>query len=137
MNRRGFSLLEVILAISIFAVFCSSVFYFYSSAMTSHEKFKRKYTELRLLREFVENFQSHEESGSQEKEGFVLEWQAQAVEAARKIESGEGVANQMQLKMVRVQIREKEKKNWLQELQFLYNEFVPSSLGLSSGNDRT
>ena len=125
MNKRGFSLLEVILAIVIFSSFLAAVFYFLSGAINSNTAFKRRYTQLRILREFVDNFSSHEEKGAEEKEEYILEWQAYNMETKRRIVSRTPVNNYLQLKMIHLEMKEKENKNRVFSLNFIYNEFIP------------
>lgn len=125
-NQRGFSLLEVIIALVMFSSFAASVFYFFSGAINSHGKLKQKYTQLRVMREFVDNFESREKEDVVEKEGYVLAWKAYELEKKRRMQGKQPLRNYLQLKLIHVDMRKKGKKDILTSFDFVINEFVTS-----------
>jgi prepilin-type N-terminal cleavage/methylation domain-containing protein len=120
---KGFSLLEVIIAILIFSIFIVSVFHTYSGFINSSSKFEEKYVILRLAREFVDNFNDENSEGKEEKEAYILEWQSYPIEGQRKISSGQQVGSFLQLKLIHLDIISKESKKKVFTTNFVSNEY--------------
>lgn len=103
-NIKGFTLLEVIISIVIFSTFSVASFYYFSNSMKHHEKLEEKYVLLRMVKEFVENFESSEKMGSEEKEGFIIKWRVTEVEDQRKIISRGSLDFFLQLRAVHLEV---------------------------------
>ena len=78
---RGFTLIEVILAITLLFMVIAAVFYFYSNLMENQGKIKEKYALLRTAREFVDSIVfsgdrglALESGGKRETDRFLLRW---------------------------------------------------------------
>ncbi len=108
-----------------------AVFYFYSNQANHQEKLKEKYTVIRLARQFVDNVindasNRYGESGSEETEGFILEWKRYPAEDRRDIVLSSGLPPQTQLHLVHLQVFKKETGNNVLELHFLRNRITSS-----------
>jgi len=125
MKDRGFSLLEVLISIVILSSIVISVFYFYSGTIGNHKKLNEKYKLFRISREFIDNFQETENSGKEEREGFLLRWESFPIEESRKLMRAEGGINSfLQLKLVHLEIFRKSNKKNLLSLNFIHNGFI-------------
>lgn len=124
-NEKGFTLVEVVVSVALFAMVMGAVFYFYANSMTNQAKLKEKYTLLRVSREFVDsfiNYNSREQSkGLDEKEGFLLEWTMTPIEEKKDVFFASGVPPTAQLNLVHVNVIKKESKQTVLNLDFLVN----------------
>lgn len=123
---KGFTLIEVVVAITIFALVMTAVFYFFSNSMNNQEKLKEKYTILRISREFIDTFiegwnRSEGMKGSQEKENFILAWDMTPVEEPKDLLFSSGRAPIVQLNLVRLHVIKKETNEPVLDLDFLVN----------------
>lgn len=124
MKKKGFSLLEVVIAILVFSLFSVSVFYFYSNAIERNLKFEEKYVVLRLAKEFISQYDSRQRDGTGTREGFRLKWHSTPMEEPRRIITGSDVNYNLQLKLVHLDIiRQEDKKNLL-AVNFIYNDLL-------------
>ncbi len=129
-QARGFTLLEVIIAISLLFMVVAAVFYFYGNLMENQGKIKEKYKLLRVSRAFVDSFVFRgrasipgQQKGQLEEEDFILKWNTFPIENKREVLFSSGEAPMAQLKRVHVEIFKKGKGNRVMELQFLVNVF--------------
>lgn len=123
---KGFSLIEVVVAITVFSLVMAAVFYFYSNAFNNREKLRAKFTELRLAREFMDSVADDQnprlpERGFREKEDYRLEWLILPVEEGREILLTSGAAPKTQLHAVRLRLLKKKSRRPALELTFLHN----------------
>lgn len=126
MKDKGFSLLEVLISVIILSSIVVSVLYYFSGTIDNQKKLIEKYKILRICREFIDNFQEKENSGKEEKEGILLEWEVFPVEEARKlIGIGRGINTFLQMKLVHVEIFRVSNRKKLLSLNFITNEFIP------------
>ncbi|MCP4217096.1 MAG: type II secretion system protein, partial [bacterium] len=122
----GFTLIEVVIAITIFAMVAGAVFYFYSNQVDNQIKLKEKYSLMRLTRQFIDTFTGDEnnrniENGSTEMEDYVFEWTLHAVEKPREVRMTSGLAPLAQLKLVHLQVFRKKNGGQVLSLDFLFN----------------
>lgn len=124
-KEKGFTLIEVLVSVALFAMIMGAVFYFYSNSMTHQAKLKEKYTLLRISREFVDsfiNYNNHKQSnGLDEKEGFLFEWTMTPIEEKKDIIFSSGIPPTAQLNVVHVNVIKKESKQNVLNLDFLVN----------------
>lgn len=124
-SENGFTLVEVVVSVALFAMVMGAVFYFYANSMTNQAKLKEKYTLLRVSREFVDsfiNYNTREQSkGLDEKEDFLLEWTMTPVEEKKDVIFASGVPPTAQLNLVHVNVIKKESKQTVLNLDFLVN----------------
>jgi prepilin-type N-terminal cleavage/methylation domain-containing protein len=125
-NAKGFTLIEVVVSITIFAMVMVSVFYFFSNSMNNQEKLKEKYTILRISREFIDTFiegwnRADGLKGSQEKENFILAWDMTPVEEPKDLLFSSGRAPVVQLNLVRLRVVKIETEETVLDLDFLVN----------------
>jgi len=124
MKKKGFSLLEVVIAILVFSVFSVSVFYFYSNVIKRNLKFEEKYVVLRMAKEFISQYDSQQRDGTWPREGFLLKWHSTPMEKPRRIITGSDVNYNLQLKLVHLDIiRQEDQKNLL-AINFIYNDLL-------------
>jgi prepilin-type N-terminal cleavage/methylation domain-containing protein len=124
MKKKGFTLLEVIIAIMIFSIFSVSVFYFFSNAIERNLKFEEKYVILRMAKEFISQYDTLQQDGTRTREGFLLKWHSTPMEEPRKIVTGSDVNYNLQLKLVHLDIiRQEDQKNLL-SVNFIYNDLL-------------
>lgn len=130
MNNKGFTLIEVIIAIAVLFLAVASVFYFYSNLMDNQAKLKEKYTILRISREFVDSLVFSNDfdvtgkgkgRGRREAGGFILAWDIYPAEEKREILFTSGIAPLAQLNRVHLQVIKKETGKRVLELHFLIN----------------
>ncbi len=132
-SSRGFTLIEVIVSITLLFIVVAAVFYFYSNMMDNEGKIREKYTLLRITKEFIDSFafRSADEAakpggGANEREGFILQWRIYPAEERRDVFFSSGVVPQAQLNRVHLRIVKKETKKQVLELQFLVNTILPA-----------
>jgi prepilin-type N-terminal cleavage/methylation domain-containing protein len=129
---QGFTLIEVLLAITLLFMVISAVFYFYSNLMENQGKIKEKYALLRTAREFVDSLVFSGDrgltlgsGGKRETDRFLLRWKIYPAEKPREVIYSSGMAPTAQLKRVHVQFFRKETKRQVLELHFLVNAIYP------------
>jgi len=124
-NENGFTLVEVVVSVALFAMVMGAVFYFYANSMSNQAKLKEKYTLLRVSREFVDSFINYntreQTKGLDEKEGFLLEWTMTPVEEKKDVIFSSGVPPTAQLNMVHVNVINKASKQTALQMEFLVN----------------
>jgi prepilin-type N-terminal cleavage/methylation domain-containing protein len=124
-KQKGFTLIEVVVSVALFAMVMGAVFYFYSNSMTNQTKLREKYTLLRVSREFVDSFINYntreQKKGLDEKEGFLLEWTMTPIEEKKDVIFASGVPPTAQLNLVHVNVIKKESKQTALQLDFLVN----------------
>ncbi|MDQ1354686.1 MAG: hypothetical protein QG657_4995 [Acidobacteriota bacterium] len=124
-NEKGFTLVEVVVSVALFAMVMGAVFYFYANSMSNQAKLKEKYTMLRISREFVDSFINYntreQKKGLDEKEGFLLEWSMSPVEEKKDVIFSSGVLPTAQLNRVHVNVINKESKQTVLQMDFLVN----------------
>lgn len=124
-KANGFTLIEVVVSVALFAMVMAAVFYFYSNSMTNQAKLKGKYTLLRVSREFVDSFINYntreQKKGLDEKEGFLLEWTMTPIEEKKDVIFASGVPPTAQLNRVHVNVINKESKQTVLQMDFLAN----------------
>ena len=126
MRRQGFTLLEVVIAIMIFMIVMVAVFQYFSGMMNHQEKIKEKYRLIRVARETIDSFLNNpptEESGSVEKEGFLIQWEIFPAEDKRRIPYTGGAATFAQLKLVHLQVLSARDRDELARYDFLINDY--------------
>jgi len=128
MKSKGFTLIEVIISITVLFLAVASVFYFYSNLMNNQEKLKEKYTILRITREFVDTLifsndpdMTDKNSGRLESEGFILKWDIYPAGEKRDVLFTSGLQPQAQLKRVYLEVIKKETGKKVLDLHFLKN----------------
>lgn len=133
---NGFTLIEVILAITLLFMVVAAVFYFYSNLMDNQGKIKEKYILLRVAREFVDSFVftqdrglALQKRGRREIEGYILEWRIAAAEPPREVVYSSGIAPTAQLKRVYVRFIKKDTGNQVLDLHFFVNAVYPPGKG--------
>lgn len=130
-NENGFTLVEVVVSVALFAMVMGAVFYFYANSMSNQAKLKEKYTLLRVSREFVDSFINYntreQTKGLDEKEGFLLEWTMTPVEEKKDVIFASGVPPTAQLNLVHVNVINKESKQTALQLDFLVNAISTDS----------
>lgn len=129
-RHHGFTLLEVVIAISLLFMVVAAVFYFYANMMENEGKIREKYTLLRITRQFVDAFvfRSADEAGegTKEQEGFILKWKIFPAGERRDIFYSSGIVPQAQLNRVHLWVLHKNTKKQVMELQFLVNTILPA-----------
>ncbi len=126
MKQRGFTLLEVVIAIMIFMLVMVAVFQYFSGMMNHQEKLKEKYRLIRVARETIDSFLDNSvtaESGSQEKEGFLINWEIFPAEDKRRIPYTGGATTFAQLQLVHLTIRKSGDRKELAVYDFLINDY--------------
>ena len=126
MDRRGFTLLEVVIAIMIFMIVMVAVFQYFSGMMNHQEKIKEKYRLIRVARETIDSFLNTPdgaESGSIEKEGFLLKWEIFPAEDKRRIPYTGGATTFAQLKLVHLTILRGRGREEVARYDFLVNDY--------------
>ena len=131
--KHGFTLIEVLVSITILFLVIGAVFYFYSHLMDKQEKLKEKYTILRIGKEFVDSFVFGNNpdmlaggGGQREERDFVLRWNIYPVEDERAVLFTSGVAPMAQLKRVHLEIIHKDTGNSVLDLHFFVNTVLPA-----------
>ncbi len=123
---RGFTLIEVVIAIMIFMLVMVAVFHYFSGMMSHQEKLKEKYRLIRVAREAIDSFldkSAVEESGSWEKEGFLIKWEAFPAEDKRRIPYTAGATAFAQLKLIHLTIHTAGERTLLAAYDFLINDY--------------
>lgn len=135
-DGRGFTLIEVVVSITLLFMVVAAVFYFYSNLMDNQGKFKEKYALLRISREFVDSFvfssdraEAMQKGGRIIVEGFILRWRVSPVEKKREVLYSSGMPPMAQLHRVHLQIFKKQGGKQLLELKFLANIIFPPGEG--------
>jgi prepilin-type N-terminal cleavage/methylation domain-containing protein len=131
--KHGFTLIEVLVSITILFLVIAAVFYFYSHLMDNQVKLKEKYTILRIGREFVDSliFGNDPEMlassrGQREERDFVLRWNIYPAEDERAVLFTSGVAPMAQLNRVHLEIIKKDTGKSVLDLHFLVNTISPA-----------
>ncbi|MCU0288624.1 MAG: type II secretion system GspH family protein [Acidobacteria bacterium] len=124
-KENGFTLVEVVVSVALFALVMGAVFYFYANSMTNQAKLKEKYILLRVSREFIDSFINYstkkQSKGLDEKEGYLFEWTMSPIEEKKDIIFASGIPPTAQLNMVHVNVIHKESKQTVLNLDFLAN----------------
>lgn len=126
MDRRGFTLLEVVIAIMIFMIVMVAVFQYFSGMMNHQEKIKEKYRLIRVARETIDSFLNNSavsETGSFEKEGFLVKWEIFPAEDKRRIPYTGGATTFAQLKLVHLTILRERSREEVARYDFLINDY--------------
>jgi prepilin-type N-terminal cleavage/methylation domain-containing protein len=130
---NGFTLIEVLISITILFLVIGAVFYFYSHLMDNQARFREKYTILRIGKEFVDSFIPGNDpgmlagsGGQREERDFVLRWNIYPVEDERAVLFTSGVAPMAQLKRVHLEIIKKKTGKSVLDLHFLVNTVLPA-----------
>ena len=130
---HGFTLIEVLVSITILFLVIGAVFYFYSHLMDNQAKLKEKYTILRIGKEFVDSFIFGNDpemlagsGGKREERDFVLRWNIYPAEDERAVLLTSGVAPMAQLKRVHLEIIKKDTGKSVLDLHFLVNTISPA-----------
>ncbi|UCH94033.1 MAG: type II secretion system protein [Candidatus Aminicenantes bacterium] len=131
--KDGFTLIEVLVSITILFLVIASVFYFYSHLMDNQAKLKEKYKILRMGKEFVDSFIFGSDpeilsitGGQREVEDFILRWNIYPAEDERAVLFTSGVAPMAQLKRVHLEIIKAETGKSVLDLHFLVNTISPA-----------
>jgi prepilin-type N-terminal cleavage/methylation domain-containing protein len=123
-DRRGFTLIEVLVSISVLALMIVAAFHFFSGAMDNHRRLSEKYLLLQQARQFIDSFDSGEWAGVEDGGVFRFEWQAFPLHAPRRM-SGGGMETRMreglQLRLVHLEVIEKDRDKTSLTLDFLTN----------------
>jgi type II secretory pathway pseudopilin PulG len=126
--KQGFTLIEVIIAITILFLVIGSIFYYYSQVMENQAKLKEKYRILRIAREFVDSMVFSNDTvmlamteGKSEIEDFQLRWHVYPVEDGREVLFTSGILPLAQLKRVHLEIIKKGTGKSVLDLHFLLN----------------
>jgi len=125
-NQRGFTLLEVVIAIMIFMLVMVAVFHYFSGMMNHQEKLREKYRLIRVAREAIDHFIGEpvqEASGSWQKEDFVVRWETFPAEDKRRIPYTVGATSFAQLKLVHLTITRAGTQTQLASYDFLINDY--------------
>jgi prepilin-type N-terminal cleavage/methylation domain-containing protein len=132
-RSEGFTLIEVLISITILFLVIGAVFYFYSQLMDNQAKLKEKYTILRIGKEFVDSFifgndpdMLARSGGQREERDFILHWNIYPAEDERAVLFTSGVAPMAQLKRVHLEIIKKDTGNSVLDLHFLVNTISPA-----------
>jgi prepilin-type N-terminal cleavage/methylation domain-containing protein len=130
--KRGFTLIEVIISITILFLVVASVFYFYSHLMDNQARLKEKYRVLRIGKEWVDRFVFGNEpellavrKGQREVEDFILLWEINPVEEERDVLLTSGIAPLAQLQLVHLELLQKRTGKSVFNLHFLVNIITP------------
>ena len=133
MKDNGFTLIEVIVSITILFLVVASVFYFYSHLMDNQAKLKEKYRVLRIGKECVDSFIFGNDpglltvkKGRREIEDFILLWEMNPVEDGREVLFTSGLAPLAQLQLVHLELLKTNTGNNVLDLHFLVNTISPS-----------
>lgn len=131
--KHGFTLIEVLVSITILFLVIGAVFYFYSHLTDNQVKLKEKYAILRIGKEFVDSFIFGNEpdilarsGGQREERDFVLRWNIYPAEDERAVLFTSGVAPMAQLKRVHLEIIKKNTGKSVLDLHFLVNTILPA-----------
>jgi prepilin-type N-terminal cleavage/methylation domain-containing protein len=131
-KKSGFTLIELILAITILFMAVAAVFYFYSQSLEHQAKLKERYRVLRIGKQFVDSyiFSTDPEKltmtdGKREVEDFILQWNVYPVEDEREVIFTSGVLPLAQLKRVHLEIIKKTTGKSVLDLHFLVNTISP------------
>lgn len=132
-RSHGFTLIEVLVSITILFLVIGAAFYFYSQLMENQVKLKEKYTILRIGKEFVDAFVFGNNpemlalsGGQREERDFVLRWNIYPVEDERAVLFTSGVAPMAQLKRVHLEIIKKDTGKSVLDLHFFVNTISPA-----------
>lgn len=132
-RSEGFTLIEVLVSITILFLVIGAVFYFYSQLMDNQAKLKEKYTILRIGKEFVDSFifgndpdMLARSGGQREERDFILRWNIYLAEDERAVLFTSGVAPMAQLKRVHLEIIKKDTGKSVLDLHFLVNTISPA-----------
>jgi prepilin-type N-terminal cleavage/methylation domain-containing protein len=132
-RSAGFTLIEVLVSITILFLVIGAAFYFYSQLMENQVKLKEKYTVLRIGKEFVDAFVFGNDpdrlvrsGGQREERDFVLRWNIYPVEDERAVLFTSGVAPMAQLKRVHLEIIKKDTGKSVLDLHFFVNTISPA-----------
>jgi prepilin-type N-terminal cleavage/methylation domain-containing protein len=132
MKDKGFTLIEVIVAITILFLVVASVFYFYSNLMENQAKLKEKYRILRIGKEWVDSFIFGNDpellmvkKGQRKVEDFILRWEMHPVEDGREVLFTSGIAPLAQLQLVHLELLKTNTGNNVLDLHFLVNTISP------------
>ncbi|MCP4150048.1 MAG: type II secretion system protein [bacterium] len=125
-HNQGFTLIEVIVAITLFTMVIGAVFYFYSNYMNNQAKLKERYAVMRISRDFIDAFISDPANidspgGTEEIEGFILDYQLYPAGKKEEVLLTSGRPPMAQLKVVHLQVIQKNTGKNLLDLHFLYN----------------
>jgi len=133
-KNKGFTLIEVLVSITILFLVIAAVFYFYYHSMDNQVKLKEKYRVMRISKEFIESFifgndwdLSVINQGQEEVEDFILQWNSYPIQDARDVILTSGVAPKAQLKRVHLRVIKKETGKSVLDLHFLVNTVIPPS----------
>jgi prepilin-type N-terminal cleavage/methylation domain-containing protein len=125
MNRRGFTLIEVLASITILFLVLATVFYYFSGSMRSQQKLSQKYILLRISREFIDNFNYTRDRGRLEKEGYILDWQCYPLEKSRVyLDVMNSGSLEMQLKLIHLDVFPIQNSQNKLSINFIYNAFA-------------
>ena len=106
MKIRGFTLLEVLIALVILSLLVMSVFHFFSNTARYHQKIGQRYKLLRAVKTFISNFTPGETRGQKDEQNFRFQWDSQVVRDQKKVripgQSGGGVFSRLNRVKVRV-----------------------------------
>jgi prepilin-type N-terminal cleavage/methylation domain-containing protein len=132
-RSHGFTLIEVLVSITILFLVIGAAFYFYSQLMENQVKLKEKYTILRIGKEFVDAFVFGNNpeilavsGGQREERDFVLRWNIYPAEDERAVLFTSGVAPMAQLKRVHLEIIKKDTGKSVLDLHFFVNTISPA-----------
>lgn len=85
MKDRGFTLLEVLIALVILSLLVISVFHFFSNTLGYHHKIGRRYDLLRRVKTFISTFSPEETKGQQDYENLRIEWSSREVRKPKNV----------------------------------------------------
>ena len=123
-GNRGFTLIEVLVSITIFALVIVAAFYFFSGTIDNHRRLSEKYVLLQTARQFIDSFDSGESTGVEEDDVYRIEWQAFPLHEPRRMAGG-GMQTRLreglQLRLVHLEMIEKEGDKISLRLDFLTN----------------
>ena len=131
-KKRGFTLIEVIVSITILFLVVAAVFYFYSHLMDNQARLKEKYRILRIGKEWVDSFifGNNQEllavkKGQRQIEDFILLWEMNPIEDGREVLFTSGLAPLAQLQLVHLKLLKKNTGKSVLDLNFLVNTISP------------
>ena len=127
MNRKGFTLIEVLVSIILFLMVITSVFYYFSNLIQNHSKINEKYKILRITKGFIDSFKWDipvKKRGLWNNENYIIEWEKHPVEDKRKILYTSVGVRYIQLNLVKMNVLRKSSKKNLYTTNFLINNYL-------------
>ncbi len=126
MNKKGFTLIEVLVSITLFFITMVSVFHYFSNHIQNHNKISEKYKILRITKDFIDSFKWStplQKEGTSNIEEYVIKWKMFPIEDKRRVLNTSGRLTYFQLSLVKMSLINKNSKKQLYKTSFLVNNY--------------